>query len=187
MSMPRLTARLFGSTSTLQGQKSDQTWELISRFKGGLKTKIHASCDALENPTGFHLTPGQAHDLDGSDALLPELLEKIQALSAERARDAQERVDSLEQSWVEVVILPKSNGKEVRKVEREKYRWRHLIENFFAKPKQYRGIFTNYDKRACAFMVGIHLVAAMIWLNWLQALVSVIEIITPIGIILFGM
>ena len=84
---------------------------------------------------------------------------------AEKAHDAQERVDRLEQSGVEVVIPPKSNGKEVRKVEREKYQWRHLIENFFAKLKQYRGIATHHDKRACAFLVGIHLVAAMIWLN----------------------
>ena len=97
--------------------------------------------------------------------MLPELLEKIQALLAEKAHDAQERVDSLEQSGVEVVIPPKSNGKEVRKVEREKYRWRHLIENFFAKLKQYRGIATNYDKRACPFLVGIRWVAAMIWPN----------------------
>ncbi|MEC8261288.1 MAG: IS5/IS1182 family transposase, partial [SAR324 cluster bacterium] len=51
------------------------------------------------------------------------------------------------------------------KVEREKYQWRHLIENFFAKLKQYRGIATHYDKRACAFLVGINLVAAVIWLN----------------------
>ena len=67
----------------------------------------------FENPTGFHLTPGQAHDLESSDALLPELLEKIQALLAGEAHDAQERVDHLEQSGVEVVIpWPKSNGKE---------------------------------------------------------------------------
>ena len=111
------------------------------------------------------MTPGQAHDLEGSDALLPELLEKIQVLLAEKAHDAQERVDRLEQSGVEVVIPPKSNGKEVRKVDSEKYGWRHLIENFFAKLKQYKGIATHYDKRACAFLVGIHLVAAMIWLN----------------------
>ena len=82
----------------MQGQKSDRARERIGRFKGGLPTNIHASCDALENPTGFHLTPRQAHDLGGSDALLPELLEKIQALLGERARDAQEQVDSLEQS-----------------------------------------------------------------------------------------
>ena len=149
----------------MQGQKSYRARERIGRFKGGLTTNIHASCDALENPTGFHLTPGQAHDLEGSDALLPELLEKIQVLLAEKAHDAQERVDHLEQSGVEVVIPPKSNGKEVRKVDSEKYGWRHLIENFFAKLKQYRGIATHYDKRACAFLVGIHLVAAMIWLN----------------------
>ena len=149
----------------MQGQKSDRARERIGRFKGGLTTNIHASCDALENSTGFHLTPGQAHDLEGSDALLPELLEKIQVLLAEKAHDAQERVDRLEQSGVEVVIPPKSNGKEVRKVNSEKYRWRHLIENFFAKLKQYRGIAAHYDKRACAFLVGIHLVAAVIWLN----------------------
>jgi len=34
-----------------------------------LSTKIHATVDALGNPTGFHLTPGQAHDLEGADAL----------------------------------------------------------------------------------------------------------------------
>ena len=32
-----------------------------------MTTKIHAVCDALGNPTAFHLTPGQAHDLQGAD------------------------------------------------------------------------------------------------------------------------
>ena len=149
----------------MQGQKSDRARERIGRFKGGLTTNIHASSEAQGNPTGFHLTPAQAHDLEGSDALLPELLEKIQVLLAEKAHDAQERVDRLEQNGIEVVIPLKSNGKEVRKVDSEKYRCRHLIENFFAKLYQYRGIATHYYKRACAFLVGIHLVAAMIWLN----------------------
>jgi transposase len=38
-----------------------------------LTTKIHATCDALGNPTGFHLTPGQAHDLTGTDVLVHAL------------------------------------------------------------------------------------------------------------------
>ncbi len=38
-----------------------------------MTTKPHATCDALGNPTGFILTPGQAHDLEGADALLPEI------------------------------------------------------------------------------------------------------------------
>jgi hypothetical protein len=45
----------------------------MGRSKGGLSTKIHAWVDALGNPIGFHLTPGQACDLDGADVLLNHL------------------------------------------------------------------------------------------------------------------
>jgi transposase len=55
-----------------------------------LSTKIHATVDALGNPTGIHLTPGQAHDLLGADALLPGL--EVEALLADKAYDADERV-----------------------------------------------------------------------------------------------
>jgi transposase len=47
--------------------------EAIGRSKGGLSTKIHALVDALGNPLGFVLTPGQAHD----GAMLLELAEEI--------------------------------------------------------------------------------------------------------------
>ena len=42
---------------------------------------------------------------------------------------------------------------------------RHLIENFFAKLKQFRAIATRYDKTARNFLAGVHLAAAAIWLN----------------------
>ena len=45
------------------------------------------------------------------------------------------------------------------------YQARHLIENFFAKLKQYRAIATRYDKRAVNFLAAIHLAAAVVWLN----------------------
>ncbi len=45
----------------------------MGRSKGGLSTKIHATVDALGKPTGFHLTPGQACDLDGADVLLEDI------------------------------------------------------------------------------------------------------------------
>nr|WP_315861521.1 transposase [[Leptolyngbya] sp. PCC 7376] len=62
----------------------------MGRNRGGLSTKIHAICDVLGNPIGFYLTAGQAHDLDGVDALLPEI--EAEALLAVRADDADERV-----------------------------------------------------------------------------------------------
>ena len=52
--------------------------------------------------------------------------------------------------------------KESWEFNRDKYRWRHLIENFFAKLKQYRGIATLYDQRDCAFLGDTHRVAAVI-------------------------
>jgi transposase len=131
-----------------------------------LTTKIHASCDALGNPTGFHLTPGQACDLDGSDVLLPDILGSIEAFLADKAYDAQERVlNLLEKAGVKIVIPPKSNRTEQRDYDEDMYQARHLIENFFAKLKQYRAIATRYDKRAAAFLGAVHLAAAVIWLN----------------------
>ena len=131
-----------------------------------MTTKIHASCDALGNPIGFHLTPGQACDLDGSDVLLPDILGSIEAFLADKAYDAQERVlNLLEKAGVKIVIPPKSNRTQQRDYDKDLYQARHLIENFFAKLKQYRAIATRYDKRAAAFLGAVHLAAAVIWLN----------------------
>jgi transposase len=63
------------------------------------------------------------------------------------------------------VIPPKSNRKVQRTFDREMYKARHLMENFFCKLKQYRAIATRYDKTARNFLAAIHLAAAIIWLN----------------------
>ena len=44
-------------------------------------------------------------------------------------------------------------------------RARHLIENFFAKLKQFRAIATRYDKTARNFLGAIYLAASIVWLN----------------------
>ena len=55
-----------------------------------MSTKIHALVDALGNPLRFLLTPGQAHDLTGADALLPQMAAEV--LIADKAYDADDRV-----------------------------------------------------------------------------------------------
>ena len=120
--------------------------------------------DALGNPTGFHLTPGQACDLDGADVLLPELVSDT--LLADKGYDADERViQRLEQLGKTAVIPPKRNRTHSREYDKDLYKARHLIENFFAKLKQFRAIATRYDKLAKNFLGAIYLVAAVIWLN----------------------
>jgi len=101
--------------------------------------------------------------LDGADVLLPMV--KAEAVLGDKAYDAQERViEPLSERGIEVVIPPKKNRKEQRNYDEILYKARHLIENFFAKLKQYRAIATRYDKRSVNFLGGIYLVASVILL-----------------------
>ncbi len=63
------------------------------------------------------------------------------------------------------VIPSKANRKLQRDYDRDLYKARHLIENFFAKIKQFRAITTRHDKTARNFLAGVHLAAATVWLN----------------------
>ena len=120
--------------------------------------------DALGNPTGFHLTGGQEHDLAGADALLPGL--EADALIADKAFDADQRVlEPLAEAGKTAVIPPRKTRTTPRAFDKDLYKARHLIENFFAKLKQFRAIATRYNKTARCFLAGVHLAAAAIWLN----------------------
>ncbi|MCC2866892.1 MAG: IS5 family transposase [Candidatus Accumulibacter phosphatis] len=138
--------------------------QAIGLSRGGQSTKIHATVDALDNPTGFHLTPGQTSDLEGADVLLPGTA--AETVIVDKAYDAQVRVIApLEKGGKAVVIPPLSTRKTPRFYDRHLYQARHLIENFFSRLKRYRAIATRHDKTAQNFLGAIHLVAAVIWLN----------------------
>ena len=120
--------------------------------------------DALGNPLAFLLTPGQAHDLEGADAFLPQMQADI--LLADRAFDADARVhEPLSAAGKTAVIPPVPGRKAPRPYDRVLYQERHLIENFFCKLKQFRAIATRYDKRAVNFLAGIYAAACLIRLN----------------------
>lgn len=104
----------------------------IGRSRGGLSTKIHTLVDALGKPLAFLLTPGQAHDLMGADALLPQMAADF--LIPDRAFDADKRIlHPLAAAGKSAVIPPRPNRVIPREFDRELYKMRHLIENFFCK------------------------------------------------------
>jgi transposase len=129
-----------------------------------LSTKIHALVDALGNPVGFLLTGGQAHDLVGADHLLPNM--QADLLIADKAFDADKRVlEPLAGAGKAAVIPSRSNRRQPRAHDRDIYKARHLIENFFSKIKQFRAVATRYDKTARNFLAAVHLTASVVWLN----------------------
>src|SRR6202171_685820 len=85
----RLNDRAGASAQCGRTKKAGED-QAIGRSKGGLSTKIHALVDALGNPLDFILTPGQAHDLQGADALLPDMAAEV--LLADKAFDADRAV-----------------------------------------------------------------------------------------------
>ena len=129
-----------------------------------MSTKIHATVDALGNPTDFFLTGGEAHDLVGADHLLPQM--QADALIADKAFDADARVlEPLAAAGKIAVIPPRTNRSSPRNYDRELYAARHLIENFFAKIKQFRAIATRYEKTARNFLAAVQFIASVVWLN----------------------
>jgi transposase len=129
-----------------------------------LSTKIHATVDALGNPTGFLLTPGQSCDLEGADVLLPTLVAPI--VIADKGYDADERVlQPLAQAGKTAVIPSRANRKAPRVYDQDLYQARHLIENFFCKLKQFRAMATRYDKTKRNFLAAVYTAAATILLN----------------------
>ena len=84
---------------------------------------------------------------------------------ANKGYDAHERViEPLMAAGKTVVIASRSTNRVQRPWDRDLYKARHAIENFFARLKQYRAIATRYDKTACNFLGCIHLAAAIIWM-----------------------
>lgn len=89
-----------------------------------------------------------------------------EAILADKAYDADERlITPLKIKGIEVVIPPKANRLVQRTYDVHLYKARHLIENFFAKLKQYRAIATRYDKLDVTFLAGIYLVSTVVWLR----------------------
>jgi len=91
----------------------------------------------LGNPVAFRLTAGYASDLEGADALLPDL--SVGALLADRAYDADARCIEPTQRQETQIVIPSHPRRNVRgDYDRVLYNDGHLIEHFFAaKLKQY--------------------------------------------------
>ena len=153
-----------GSPTQRWSAKKGGKDQAIGRGQRGPSTKIHALVDALGNPLAFHLTQGQIHDVEGADILLPQLI--ADTLLGDKAYDADERViRPLSLAGKTAVIPSRQQRKTLRDYDKATYRARHLIENFFCRLKQFRGIATRYDKTARNFLAAVQLVAAVIWLN----------------------
>ena len=108
----------------------------------------------------FVLLPGQRHDTVG----VPPLIEGVAvgALLGDKAFDVDWIRAELDARGAAAVIPPKASRKGRFDFDRAMYGWRHLIENTFAKLKEFRAVATRYDKTDGSFRATINLAAAII-------------------------
>jgi len=125
-----------------------------------MTTKILALTDALGNLVRFVLLPGHRFDTIGVEPLIDGIV--FDALIADTAFDSNDIIAELNERGAKVVIAQHARRTFPANIDLEAYKWRHLIENFFAKLKEFKRIAMRADKTDTSFAAFIHLVAAVI-------------------------
>lgn len=136
----------------------------MGRSRGGLTTKIHAVVDAEGRPIAHDLIAGQVNDCQMSLPMLTALREDT-ILLADKVYDTNALRTMAEEKKAWANIPAKANRKTRFAFSGWVYRQRNLVERFFNKLKQFRGIATRYDKNPLNFLAAIKIVATRIWIK----------------------
>jgi len=125
-----------------------------------MTTKILALTDSLGCLVRFILLPGQRFDSIG----VPPLIDGIDfdGLIADKAFDSNSIIAELNERGAKIVISRHPRRTKPLPIDIEIYKWRHLIENFFAKLKEFKRIAMRADKTDKSFTALIYLAAAVI-------------------------
>ncbi len=125
-----------------------------------MTTKILALTDSLGCLVRFILLPGQRFDSIG----VPPLIEGIEfdGLIADKAFDSNSIIAELNERGAKIVISQHPRRTKPIAIDTEIYKWRHLIENYFAKLKEFKRIAMRADKTDRSFKALIYLAAAVI-------------------------
>ncbi|MBD7948727.1 IS5 family transposase [Psychrobacter sp. Sa4CVA2] len=134
----------------------------IGQSHGGRTTKIHLCCDANGYPLNFKITGGEVHDSQAAPELI-ELVDKADYLIADKGYDSDSIRDKAREHSMKPVIPKRKNAKQPNPdFDSYLYKLRHLVENMFARLKQFRSIATRYEKLARNFESMLYLACTII-------------------------
>jgi transposase len=125
-----------------------------------LTTKILALTDALGNLVRFSLLPGQRHDSIGVAPLIEGV--EFEGLIADKAFDNNHIITELTERGAKIVVSQMPKRKAPLAIDLDIYKWRHLIENFFCKLKEFKRIAMRSDKTDTSFEAMIYLGSGLI-------------------------
>jgi len=135
----------------------------LGRSRGGFSTKIHLATDALGNALRFILTGGERNDITQAEALVKGL--RAEYVIADEGYDCEGFVLRLKEQDSAAVIPSRANHKVRREIDTHLYKERHLIENQIGKLKQFRRVFSRFDKLAKNYLSFIYFASSVVWLR----------------------
>lgn len=107
--------------------------------------------------------PGNRYDTIGVEPLIKGVT--FDAILADKAFDANWIIEEMNERGAKIVISQRPQRTEPLKIDEEIYKWRHLIENFFAKIKEFKGIAMRSEKTDRNYSAMIFACAAVISLR----------------------
>ena len=116
--------------------------------------------DALGNLVRFQLLPGNRYDTIGVAPLIKGIA--FDAILADKAFDANWIIEEMNERGAQIVISQRPRRTKPLQIDKEIYKWRHLIENFFAKLKEFKGIAMRSEKTDRNFSSMIYACGAVI-------------------------
>ncbi len=125
-----------------------------------MTTKIIALTDSLGNLVRFVLLPGQRYDTVGVAPLIRDI--EFGGLIADKAFDADWIIADMNERGAQIVISQRPRRLKPLNIDDEIYKWRHLIENFFCKLKEFKRIAMRSDKTDRSFKAMIYVCSAII-------------------------
>lgn len=138
--------------------------QAIGKSKGGNTTKIHMAVDAYGLPIDFEITGGEVHDCK----VAPEFIEKLPNADftiADKGYDSEEVREIIRKKSSVPVIPRKSNSKTGNTgMDWCLYKYRHLVENLFARIKHFRALSTRFDKLKRNYVSVVAMACALLWL-----------------------
>lgn len=114
----------------------------------------------MGNLVRFQLLPGNRYDTIGVAPLIEGI--EFDALLADKAFDANWIIEEMNQRGATICISQRPRRKQPLEIDEEVYKWRHLIENFFCKLKEFKAIALRCEKTDRNFKSLIYACAALI-------------------------
>jgi transposase len=138
--------------------------QAIGKSRAGNTTKIHMAADSYGLPIDFEITGGEVHDCKSA----PELIAKLPTADftiADKGYDSEE-VREVIREKSSTPMIPRRCNSTIGNHDMDwcLYKYRHLVENLFARLKHFRAIATRYDKLKRNYKSMLSLACSYLWL-----------------------